>query len=91
MKVYQRDSLGRVINDSTLKLNDTSLVKDTVKIDYMALDSTYRLKYYRNDRKDLPYTTIKKKRESNFIAQSTAKQEQLNWIQPVSMLKLKKK
>ena len=62
-----KDSLTN--RDSLLARTDSLALKDTVKVDSMAIDSTARLKYFHYKRKDLPYVTLKQKRMSEFFAQ----------------------
>ncbi|MBK7867268.1 MAG: hypothetical protein IPJ75_09900 [Ignavibacteriales bacterium] len=58
------DSLGKKDSIST----DSSLAKDTIKIDSLALDSTARLKHFKVAREDVPYTTFNSVKRSAFYA-----------------------
>lgn len=44
-------------------------MEDTVKIDWMALDSTGRLEHFRYQREDVPYVQLREKRLSKFFVE----------------------
>ncbi len=55
--------------DTLRKLDSLHTIKDTVKIDSMAIDSTARLKYFNNSRTDAPYVKFNLGSQSGFYAQ----------------------
>lgn len=61
------DSLGFAADS----LMDSTLTADTVKIDWMAIDSTSRIEYFRYQREDKPYVELKKKKQSKFFLQTS--------------------
>ncbi len=50
-------------------VDDTSTVADTVEIDWMAVDSTNRVKYFRYDREEVPYVQVEEDKKSKFFVQ----------------------
>ena len=52
--------------DSTI-VGDTSAVTDTVEIDWMAVDSTNRVKYFHYAREDVPYVQVEEDKKSKFF------------------------
>ncbi|UCH65209.1 MAG: cell surface protein SprA, partial [Ignavibacterium sp.] len=57
--------------DSTI-VGDTSAVTDTVEVDWMAVDSTNRVKYFRYAREDVPYVQVEEDKKSKFFVQPSA-------------------
>jgi cell surface protein SprA len=57
--------------DSTI-VGDTAAVADTVEVDWMAVDSTNRVKYFRYDREDVPYVQVEEDKKSKFFVQPSA-------------------
>lgn len=57
--------------DSTI-ISDSSTVSDSIEVDWMAVDSTNRIKYFHYDREDKPYVQIEQDKESKFFVQPSA-------------------
>jgi len=57
--------------DSTIAV-DTSTVADTIEVDWMAVDSTNRIKYFHYDREDIPSVQIEEGKQSKFFVQPSA-------------------
>jgi cell surface protein SprA len=53
-------------------IDDTSTVADTVEVDWMAVDSTNRVKYFRYYREDKPYVQVEEDKKSKFFVQPSA-------------------
>jgi cell surface protein SprA len=60
------------VPDTTL-LNDSTIIKDTVKIDPRTIDSTARIEQFRYKRDDKPYVTLESRKTPSFYARPTAK------------------
>jgi cell surface protein SprA len=63
--------------DSTFKGTDTLKTKvkinqDSLRLVQMSLDSTARLQYFRYQREDIPYTSLKQKKNSKFFVEPSA-------------------
>ena len=56
--------LGSVKDSSKTKVK---INQDSLRLVQMALDSTARLQYFRYQREDIPYTTLKQKKKSKFF------------------------
>ena len=80
LKVVLPDTTLKAIeNDSTKLIDGKNLTKkdsiktkvnqDSLRLVQMSLDSTARLQYFRYQREDLPYTTLKQKRLSKFFVE----------------------
>ncbi len=62
------DKADTLLSADSLLLKDSSLVlQDTSFVDSTAFDSTARLKYFRYQREDVPYITLKQKKRSGFF------------------------
>ncbi|MEO8231522.1 MAG: cell surface protein SprA [Ignavibacteriota bacterium] len=55
---------GKDSSKTKVKIN-----QDSLRLVQMALDSTARLEYFRYQREDIPYTTLKQKRKSKFFVE----------------------
>ncbi len=60
-----------IVDDDTLKTLYKNAL-DSLALDPMALDSTARLEHFRYQRKDIPYTQIKKRKPIKFYAQPSS-------------------
>ncbi len=68
------DSLEQQSN-LLLNVKDTTKIKvnqDSLRLYQMSLDSTDRLKYFKYQREDLPYTTLRQKKQSRFFLEPPA-------------------
>ena len=79
------DSLDAVLSKDSLDLsgivdtiNVDSMAIDSMAVDSMAIDSTARLKYFRYQRNDKPYTQFRPDRKSSFFAQPSGNYYQRN-------------
>ena len=69
--------LTGLLDSSKVKGTDSLKTKvkvnqDSLRLVQMALDSTARLQYFRYQREDVPYTTLKQKKKSNFFVEPSA-------------------
>ena len=62
-------SNGFVFDSAKVANGSTGSIKDTTKVDSMAIDSTARLKYFHYQRHDVPYVKFNMGRQSDFFAQ----------------------
>ncbi|MHB1686048.1 MAG: T9SS outer membrane translocon Sov/SprA [Ignavibacteriaceae bacterium] len=64
-----KNSFGNKIDTSFLKKDTSLALKDTIKIDSLAIDSTARIKYFNYTRTDVPYVKFSLGNQSSFFAQ----------------------
>ena len=53
----------------TSRTDSLTALRDTTKLDSMAIDSTARIKYFKYNREDVPYVQLNLQNESSFFAQ----------------------
>ncbi len=61
--------LDTLAKDSIKTKVKVKVNQDSLRLVQMALDSTARLQYFRYQREDVPYTTLKQKKNSSFFVQ----------------------
>ena len=70
--LVETDSTTHVFSDSTISsdstlISDSTAIADSLKKNWMAIDSTNRLKYFHYHREDLPYVPVEEKKQSGFF------------------------
>ncbi len=63
------DSTNILAGDKDTSKTKVKINQDSLRLVQMALDSTARLQYFRYQREDVPYTTLKHKKKSKFFVE----------------------